>query len=156
MSKQTSKFYLTAEYWENPPTIQIILNNHCLYDAEVKKDDFIELKYSTDILCNENNLVIRRYGKTIDDTQIDDNNKIIKDSIIHISKVEINEIDLGNIIYNIPFFPCYPEPWASEQNDLGNHLPDTIKPCTDLCHNGNWHLSWYEPFHIWYLENLWT
>ena len=156
LSKKKLSFHFTSEYWDNPPRVKIFLNEQCLKDTVLSKEDHIEVTYDSDLLSEENTLLIRRYGKTSDDTQVDEHNNIVKDSVIHIHSVEINDVDLGNLIYNIPFFPAYFESYVNQQKDIGKNLPESIKPCTDLFFNGDWQLVWTEPFHIWYLENLWN
>ena len=98
-------------------------------------------------------LDIIRTGKDGKQTIIK-NNKIIKDQLLHIKYIEIDEIDIGALIYEGIYTPIYPEPWTSQQTKMGNKPPETIKNSPDLGHNGTWSLSFSSPFYMWLLENL--
>lgn len=156
MSDFTVKLKLIPEYWNRPPSISVILNKECCIKKSIIEEQTLECKFDSALLQEENYLAVQRYGKTNEDTIINENNEVVKDSVLHISGVEINDIDLGNIVYTIPFFPEYPEPWATQQKNNGNILPTSVKPCTSIFHNGEWRITWTEPFHLWYLENLWN
>ena len=67
-------------------------------------------------------MIINRSGKDIRQTVVEDG-KITKDQLLHIKSIEIDEIDIGALIYNGLYTPQYPEPWASEQAKAGIDLP---------------------------------
>ena len=79
-----------------------------------------------------------------------ENGEIKKDQMLHIKSIEIDDINLGALVYEGVYKPTYPEPWASEQNDL----PETLKNVTQMGHNGTWTMSFTSPFYMWLLENL--
>ena len=80
--------------------------------------------------------------------------KITKDQLLHIKSIEIDEIDIGGMVYEGIYTPKYPEPWASQQRSAGKELPDSFKNVTTIGHNGRWELGFESPFYMWLLENL--
>ena len=53
--------------------------------------------------------------------------KIVKDQLLHIKSIEIDEIDIGALVYEGVYRPEYPEPWATLQKEKGIELPKTFK-----------------------------
>ena len=99
-------------------------------------------------------LIIKRSGKTNKQTIINEKGDILKDQLLHIKYLEIDEIDLGGIVYEGVYTPEYPEPWASQQRESGRDLQDSFKNVTQMGFNGTWNLSFESPFYAWLLENL--
>jgi hypothetical protein len=99
-------------------------------------------------------LVIKRSGKSRKQTVVDDEGNIHRDQLLHIKKIEIDEIDIGALVYEGVYTPIYPEPWATQQKEAGNELAETLKNITRMGHNGTWSLRFSSPFYIWLLENL--
>ena len=98
--------------------------------------------------------MINRSGKTDGQTVVNEKGDILKDQILHIKKIEIDEIDIGALIFDGIYRPEYPEPWASQQTQQGIELPDKIKNSPSMGHNGTWSFSFTSPFYMWLLENL--
>ena len=71
-----------------------------------------------------------------------------------IKSIEIDEVDIGPLIYEGVYKPRYPEPWASEQIKKGTKLPESLKNSPDLGHNGVWAFTFESPFYMWLLEHL--
>ena len=99
------------------------------------------------------NFIIDRLGKKKNQTVVKDG-KIVKDQLLHIKSVEIDEIDIGSLVYEGIYKPEYPEPWATQQAEAGNKLPETLKNVTKMGHNGTWTFTFTSPFYMWLLENL--
>ena len=82
-------------------------------------------------------------NKTNSDTvQNADKTEIVKDMLLNIESCEIDEIDLGNLIYEktefVPVDPARP----------------VLQNCINLGWNGAWCLRCTNPFYIWLLENI--
>ena len=75
----------------------------------------------------------------------------MKDQILHIRDITIDEIDIGALVYEGKYRPEYPEPWASQQANAGNKLPITLKNVTEMGHNGTWTFGFSSPFYMWLL-----
>jgi len=98
-------------------------------------------------------LIIRRKGKASNQTVTNTDGKIIKDQLLHIQNIEIDEIEMGALIYEGEFSPEYPEPWASEQRKFGVDLPKTMKNVCEMGHNGTWQFNFNTPFYMWFIDN---
>ena len=73
---------------------------------------------------------------------------------MHIQSNQIDDIDIGALVYQGVYKPTYPEPWATQQRQSGVDLPETMKNVTQMGHNGTWTFKFSSPFYMWLLENL--
>lgn len=150
------KLELYATMWDKPPVADIKINEKSYFKEEIAstkdKPTIIEFEHELEE-GKSYNLIIHRLGKDKYQTILK-NGKIEKDQLLQIKSIEIDEIDLGSLIYEGAYKPNYPEPWASQQAKAGNKLPETLKNVTQMGHNGTWTLSFTSPFYMWLLENL--
>ena len=150
------KLELYATMWDKPPIADIKINEKSFFKEEITstndKPTIIEFEHELEE-GKSYNLIIDRSNKGETQTIVEDG-KIIKDQVLHIKSIEIDEIDIGGLIYEGVYRPNYPEPWATQQAEAGNKLPETIKNSPDLGHNGTWTFTFISPFYMWLLENL--
>jgi len=150
------KIQLYAQYWDKPPIAEILVGDQSKFKQEItgteQNPNLIEFFHELEE-GQEYKFVIYRSNK--DDSQtIVENNQIIKDQLLFIKSIEIDEIDLGGLIYEGIYYPQYPELWSSQQIAAGNTLSESIKNVTSMGHNGRWELGFTSPFYMWLLENL--
>ena len=150
------KIELFATYWNLKPICDISLNDKTFWTGSIMgseaKPDVIE--FEADLHEGQDyKLIINRQGKDKKQTILD-GEKIIKDQLLHIKTIEIDEINIGALVYEGIYRPEYPEPWASQQIKAGVNLPETLKNVTNMGHNGTWTLNFNSPFYMWLLENL--
>ncbi len=150
------KLELYATMWDKPPIADIKINEKSYFKEEITgtndKPTIIEFEHELE----ENksyNFIIDRLGKDPKQTIVEDG-KIVKDQLLHIKSMEIDEIDIGSLVYDGVYKPNYPEPWASQQTEAGNKLPESYKNVTQMGHNGTWTFTFESPFYMWLLENL--
>ena len=94
-------------------------------------------------------------NKTDQDTTMDQNGNILSDLILNIDSIEIDEIDLGSLLWTASDYrPDYPEKYRLEMSKQGKDLPVSVKNCVNLGWNGRWILPFTSPFYIWLLENI--
>ena len=150
------KLELYATMWDKPPIADIKINEKSYFKEEIAstndKPTIIEFEYELEE-GKSYNLIINRSGKNVTQTKIEDG-KIVKDQLLHIKSIEIDEIDIGGLVYEGVYKPEYPEPWATQQTEAGNKPPETLKNVTQMGHNGTWTFSFTSPFYMWLLENL--
>jgi len=150
------KLELYATMWDKPPIADIKINEKSHFKEEITgtndKPTIIEFEYELEE-GKSYNLIINRSGKNVTQTKIEDG-KIVKDQLLHIKSIEIDEIDIGGLIYEGVYKPEYPEPWATQQTEAGNKPPETLKNVTLMGHNGTWTFTFESPFYMWLLENL--
>ena len=150
------KLELYATMWDKPPVADIKINEKSFFKEEITstndKPTIIEFEHEFEE-GKPYNLIIDRSGKNKRETVVEDG-KIVKDQLLHIKSIEIDEIDIGGLVYEGVYKPNYPEPWATQQAETGNKLPETLKNVTKMGHNGTWTFTFSSPFYMWLLENL--
>jgi len=158
MTTETIKFKieLYAQYWDKAPMVEILLNDESKNKQEITSDEENPTVIEFEHTLNETEqykFIIKKSNKDNSQTVIE-NGKIVKDQMLFIKSVTIDEINLGGILYEAKYYPEYLEPWASEQRSAGKDLPEYIKNVTSMGHNGRWELQFTSPFYMWLLENL--
>ncbi len=150
------KLELFATMWDEPPVAEILINDKSYFKGDITstEDKPTIIEFEHEFKENESSdLIIDRSGKNKKETVVEDG-KIVKDQLLHIKSIEIDEIDIGALVYEGVYKPNYPEPWATQQAEAGNKLPETLKNVTQMGHNGTWTLTFTSPFYMWLLENL--
>jgi hypothetical protein len=151
------KIELYATMWDQPPHAEILIGDHTHFDGDITgtedKPHIIEFEHEL-TEGEKYELVIKRSGKGKKQTVLDEKGDIIKDQLLHIKRIEIDEIDIGALVYEGVYTPDYPEPWATQQRESGNDLKDSFKNVTQMGFNGTWKLGIESPFYMWLLENL--
>jgi hypothetical protein len=151
------KLELYATMWDKPPVAEILIGNKSYFHNDITgtedKPNLIEFEHEFEE-GKSYELMIKRTGKVRNQTVIDDKGDILKDQLLHIKKIEIDEIDIGALVYEGVYTPEYPEPWATQQKESGNDLRDSFKNVTQMGFNGTWRFKFDSPFYMWLLENL--
>ena len=141
------KIEMSATYWEKLPIFSVLLNGKIINDKQrvwTKSGELFVIEFEEEVeegrVCE---LAVKLENKTRYDTvENKEKTEVIKDMMLHIKRVEIDEIDLGMLIWNkSEFFP------------VSDAYP-VLNQCVDLGWNGNWKLSFESPFYIWLLENI--
>ena len=150
------KLELWGTYWDLPPVAEILINDESYYKSEITgtEDNPTVIEFERELTEGEEyRLQIKRSNKIKGQTIVEDG-KVIKDQLLHIKSIEIDEIDIGSLVYEGVYTPEYPEPWATQQRQAGNELPVSFKNVTNMGHDGVWELRFSSPFYMWLLENL--
>ena len=149
------KLELYATMWDKPPIANIKINEKSYFNKEITgtEDKPTIVEFEHELEAGKCDLIINRLGKGAGQTVVEDG-KIVKDQLLHIKSIEIDEIDIGSLVYEGTYKPEYPEPWATQQAEAGNKLPETLKNVTQMGHNGTWTFTFESPFYMWLLENL--
>ena len=151
------KLELYATMWDHPPVAEILINNKSFSKGNITgtedNPDLIEFECEVEE-DKYHELVIKRSGKSNNQTIINERGDILKDQLLHIKSIEIDEIDIGSLVYEGVYTPSYPEPWATQQRESSKDLKDSFKNVTEMGFNGTWSFKFSSPFYIWLLENL--
>jgi hypothetical protein len=151
------KLELYATMWDKPPVAEVLIGDKSYFHKDITgtedKPDLIEFEHELEE-GKSYELIIKRTGKTRNQTVINDKGDILKDQLLHMKSMYIDEIELGALVYEGVYTPEYPEPWATQQKEAGNQLPKTLKNVTQMGHNGEWSFKFESPFYMWLLENL--
>jgi len=148
---------LAGTYWSRRPRYSVAVNNTVVVSdaeitgasAEIQPDGRIQapdveyVEFTHEVEEGPVELQIRLLDK-LDTDVVENANKtgILKDLLLNIRSVEIDEIDLGNLMY-------------SQSQFVGDesHRP-VLDACVDLGWRGTWTLRFESPFYIWLLENI--
>tara|TARA_R110000851_G_scaffold59518_1_gene137738 strand:+ start:17 stop:499 length:483 start_codon:yes stop_codon:yes gene_type:complete len=151
------KLELFATMWDKPPHAEIMLGNKSYFAGDITgtedKPNVIEFEHEFEE-DNEYNLLIKRSGKGKNQTVVNDKGDLLNDQLLNIKNIEVDEIDIGSLVFEGVYTPEYPEPWASQQRQAGAELPESFKNVTQMGHNGKWTFKFGSPFYIWLLDNL--
>ena len=151
------KLELYSTMWDKPPYAEILIDHDVQFKGAItgteKKPDVIEFEYEMKSE-QQYNLIINRSGKGRNQTIINEKGDILKDQLLHIKSINIDEIDIGALVFDGVYTPTYPEPWATQQRESGNDLRDSFKNVTSMGFDGEWRFSFTSPFYMWLLENL--
>jgi hypothetical protein len=151
------KLELYATYWDKPPVAEILINGELQYQSKItdtEKEPTV-IEFEKELTEGEKyTLTISRSGKDTKQTVVNAEGGIEKDQLLHIKLIEIDEIDIGALVYEGVYTPKYPEPWYSQQVSADNTPEKSFKNVTVMGHNGTWTLAFESPFYMWLLENL--
>ena len=139
------KLGLSGTYWDNRPQYRIEFNNNIMSQGEIiTESDVVQyIEFDCEYEAEEVILKVFLTNKIDKDTiENEDKTGIVKDMILNIESCEIDEIDLGHLVYNVTEF-------VAEDSSR-----PTLKKCINLGWNGAWTLRWTNPFYIWLLENI--
>ena len=151
------KLELYATMWDKPPHAEILIGDKRHFKGDITgtedKPDVVEFEHELEE-GKEYSLIINRSGKLVNQTVVNDKGDLLKDQLLHIKGIEIDEIDLGALVYEGVYTPRYPEPWATQQREAGTELKESFKNVTVMGHDGTWRFKFESPFYVWLLENL--
>ena len=151
------KLELYATMWDRPPHAEILDNDKSYFKGDITgtEDKPTVVEFEHEFTEGEKSeLIIERSGKLGNQTVVNDKGDLLKDQLLHIKSIEIDEIDIGALVYEGVYTPKYPEPWASQQRKAGKELQESFKNVTAMGHNGKWSFNFASPFYMWLLENL--
>lgn len=144
LEKLHFKIGLSGTYWAKRPIYNILVNDRLLFTQEINSDsDVVEyVEFDVESTTESNTLKIQLANKSVSDTvENEDKTAILKDMLLNIVSIEIDDIDLGQLPFTLSEY--YPD-----------HNNELVKNCVNLGWNGTWTLTWNNPFYIWLLENL--
>jgi len=139
---------LESQFCNGYPFIKVGLNHEVLYNDYVK--DSLNLKFIRRLSNSTHNLWIEYNNKT------NENCTATCDQCVIIKDISFENISLPRFIWAGKFYPVYPEPYASQQKELGIKLDNVMYNIDYLGFNGKWNLQFTTPIFTWIhkLENL--
>ena len=151
------KLELYATMWDKPPHAEILINDKSYFNGDITgtEDKPTLVEFEHEFTEGEKyELIFRRTGKDKGQSVINDKGDVLKDQLLHIKSIEIDEIDIGGLVYEGVYTPQYPEPWATQQREAGLELQESFKNVIVMGHDGTWRFQFESPFYMWLLENL--
>ena len=137
---------LSGTFWERHPQFSIWLDDYQVVSDEISSSAQQEFKFESSIEEGPHTLKIRLENKTEGDTIIE-NGKIIKDMLLNIDDITIDDISLGNLLWSANYILDQPQ-------EYNGKIIDHLDNCVNLGWNGAYVLEFSSPFYIWLLEKL--
>lgn len=144
--------FLSSLWWKVPPNVKISLNNELIEITEVselkEKSEKKVISFTKQLSPGEHTITIELFNKQNNETVLDPNDptKIVKDQLLNIEDIEIDEISLGYLTHSKSKF--YPN------KQRHPNLPEEITELTCIGYNGTYEIKFQVPTYIWFLENL--
>ena len=139
------KVSLSGVFWEKRPAFSIWLDNEVVVQSEMATNPHY-VNFSRTVNEGEHTLSIRLDNKTAADTVIE-HGEIIKDLLLNINDIEIDDISLGQLLWSAEYILDTPQQYQ------GNTI-DHLDHCVNLGWNGTYKLTFTSPFYLWLLEKL--
>jgi hypothetical protein len=143
--KETLNFKITLSgtYWDKVPAYSVLLDSVLFAQGSATKEP-ITVEFTTDVdEDKEHILEIRLENKNDSDTvENEDKTAIVKDLLLNIDKIEIDEIDIAAL------------KWLASEFIADDADRPLLKNCVNLGWNGSYKLKFSSPFYLWLLENM--
>lgn len=147
----TIKIGLSGTYWDRPPQFEISIDDRVVTAQTVSapsgQTEYHE--FPAELSPGEHVLGIRLLNKqTTDTVQSGDKSEIIKDLLLNIESIEIDEVEIaGAKWYDSEFITDQPVQFEGK-------TVNRLEKCVNLGFNGQYRLKFTSPFYIWLLEKL--
>lgn len=150
----TFKIGLSATFWDKFPEYSILLNdvlierNFLKFDISPPNEQKLSptkyIEFTAELEeGSSNKLQIRLENKEDNDTvENDEKTAIVKDLLLNINSIEIDDISLEQLI------------WDCSEFVADDPARPVLKKCVNLGWNGTYTLEFTSPFYLWLLENI--
>jgi hypothetical protein len=150
LEKVDFKLTLSAEWYRLPCHVKIWLDDELIEDTEISErksqGEKRVIAVGRELADGEHTIKIQYLDKENPDTTIDEQGNILKDHLLNIDEIEIDEIELGFMAFKEGVF--YPD------SSMHPDLPEIMRDMVCIGYNGTWELKFQVPTYIWFLENL--
>jgi hypothetical protein len=135
---------LSGTYWDKIPVCSVWLDEEKIETRSIEGSQ--QIIFSRQLEPGPHTLKIRLENKSDSDT-IKENQEIVKDMLLNIDDITIDDISLGNLIWQADYILDRPHEYHGK-------IINNLSHCVNLGWNGTYELKFYSPFYIWLLENL--
>jgi len=136
---------LSGTYWDRRPQFSIWLDDRVVIQSEIHDGENV-IPFERTVDSGAHTLKIRLENKTNKDTIVE-NGEVVKDMLLNINDITIDDISLGNLLWTGEYLLDHPQEFQGKTID---HLDN----CVNLGWNGTYLLKFTTPFYIWLLEKL--
>jgi hypothetical protein len=137
---------LSGTFWDRRPQFSIWLDDHVVTQSEIASTAQQSITFEHTVDNGDHALKIRLENKISDDTVIE-NGEVVKDMLLNIDDIIIDDISLGNLLWSAEYILDKPQTYKGQEID---HLDG----CVNLGWNGTYVLKFSSPFYLWLLEKL--
>ena len=96
------KISLTGTYWDKKPQFSVWLDDHVVVQSEIAGPAEQIVSFERRIDEGSHELKIRLENKTDTDT-VTENGEVIKDMLLNIDDITIDDISLGNLLWSAEY-----------------------------------------------------
>ncbi len=148
MNNENLKFEisLSGTYWGKKPQFSVWLDDHPVVQTELANPTQT-VTFEREVIEGLHELKIRLENKDQKTDTIIENGAIVKDMLLNIDDITIDDISLGNLLWSAEYHLDAPQQYQDKTiTKLDN--------CVNLGFNGTYVLKFSSPFYIWLLEKL--
>ena len=147
MSTETLNFKVTLSgtFWDKRPKFSIWIDDTKIQDGEITSAEHQTIEFSQELSETDHQLKIRLENKEDTDV-VQENGNIVKDMLLNIEDVSIDDIPLGHQLWKATYYP-------DEKKMFNGEEIESITGCVNLGWNGSYVVNFASPFYIWLLEN---
>jgi hypothetical protein len=146
------KIGLSGTFHDRRPAYSVLVDGRAYADAEVSvaADEVFYIEFGVDVAEDaEHTLSIRLNNKQDSDVvENEDKTAIVKDMLLNIKSIEVDDIDLGGLLWTHSRYQL------DKPQRFNDQIVSELKNCVNLGWNGAWELQFTAPFYVWLLENL--
>jgi len=136
------KIDLSSDHWdERYPGAKVYIDQEVIFDELIV--DATQIVWNGELHDGDHKIIIEVYDKKSGDTVTDADGNIVKDVLVNVDNISIDDIDLDILMWSKSTY--YPTDKDS---------PESVTNCTNLGWNGQWELTFSSPLYLWFLENL--
>lgn len=137
---------LSGTYWDKKPEFSVLVNDVEMASGSINgpsgQIQYVGFTYEFDQNSN-NKLQIRLNNKSdLDVIQNDDCTEIVKDMLLNVESIEVDEINLSQLL------------WSHSKFVPDDSSLPTLKKCVNIGWNGTYVLEFTSSFYLWLLENM--
>ena len=137
---------LSGTYWDRRPQFSVWLDDHVVIQSEIASSAEQIVNFDRRVDEGPHELKIRLENKTINDTVLS-NGEIIKDMLLNINDITIDDISIGSLIWDAEYILDTPQIYNGAE-------VTSMNGCVNLGWNGTYVLKFTSPFYVWLLEKL--
>jgi hypothetical protein len=149
MSTETLNFKITLSgtFWDKRPKFSIWIDDTKIQDGEIASNEHQIIEFAQEVTEESDHQLKIRLENKEDTDVVQENGSIVKDMLLNIESIEIDDISLENLIWSQSKY--YPD----QKKNIGNEEVDYITNCINLGWNGSYVMEFSSPFYIWLLTN---
>ena len=137
---------VSGSYWDKKPAYSVSVDRVEQASYVITADAGVVEYAEFTLAVTEDSphlLEIKLLNKTDDDVvQSQDKTEIVKDMLLNIESISIDDIELGQI------------KWDESEFIAEDPVRPTLKNCVNLGWNGSYQLKFDSPFYLWLLEKM--
>jgi len=142
------KVTLNSTGWDKKPEYQILIGDALVANGTVG-GNLIDEIFEIDLKEGDYTLKVQLCNKDETDTVQDESGNIVKDMLLHIKGLQIDDIDMGPWLWSNSKFTLD----TPVEYPPGNIISEYVN-CVDLGHNGVWEFKFKSPMYEWLLDIL--